>query len=181
MKIAALAILSLAVMAYLDHATGNELVFSAAYLVPVAICGWHLSRWAVIAMAFAGGAATWTVDWIGTHSYSHFIYHYGNSFACFLISAVVGLVLHRLRRTLLEREEKNAELRKALDELARSTAQIRHLQDGLQIVCAWTQRIKVGEEWMAPEEFLQKRLNLKLSHGISPEGRRRFEQESQAA
>ena len=170
------AVSSLLLMAYLDHITGNEVVFSAAYLVPVAICGWHLSRTSVLLMSVAGGVVTWVVDWVGGHSYSHFLIHYWNSFACTLISGIVGLVLHRLRRILADRESKNEELRRALEALERSTEEVRKLQSGLQVVCAWTQRIQVGDEWMTPDEFLTKRLNLKLTHGISPEGIRKFEE-----
>lgn len=127
-------------------------------------------------MAFAGGAATWIVDHISGRPYAHFLIHYGNSFTCFLISAVVGLILHRLRNTLQARQQANDELRQALADLERSTEEIRKLQNGLQVVCAWTQRIKVGDDWMTPDEFLVKRLHLKLTHGISPEGMRAFEQ-----
>ena len=40
----------------------------------------------VLAMAFAGGVATWIVDWISGNPYSHFLFSYWNSFVCFLIS-----------------------------------------------------------------------------------------------
>jgi len=167
-------ILLLLLMAILDYITGYELVFSAAYLLPVGICGWYFSRRAVLAMAFAGGVATWIVDWISGNPYSHFLFSYWNSFVCFLISAITGLVLHRLRVTVLEREAANERLRRALEDLERSTREIRKLQEGLQVICAWTKRIKVDDQWMTPDEFLCKRLHLKLTHGISPEGERVF-------
>lgn len=71
----------------------------------------------------------------------------------------------------------NANLRAALDELGASTTQIRKLQGGLQTLCAWTKRVKVGEEWMTPGEFLRTQLHLKLSHGVSPQAFRGLEQE----
>ena len=40
---------------------------------------------------------------------------------------------------------------------------------GPQVVCAWTNRIKVDGEWMGVTEFLSERLHLKVTHGISPE------------
>ncbi len=70
----------------------------------------------------------------------------------------------------------NRDLQSALDELKRSTREIRKLQNGLQVVCAWTKQVKVGDKWMAPDEFLITQLHLKISHGISPEGEREFEQ-----
>ncbi|HSJ03131.1 MAG TPA: hypothetical protein VK956_11795 [Verrucomicrobium sp.] len=60
-------------------------------------------------------------------------------------------------------------MKKALAGLEASTTEIRKLQEGLQVVCAWTKWIKVGEVWMTPDEFLTTQLHLKLSHGISPE------------
>lgn len=63
----------------------------------------------------------------------------------------------------------NERLCDALDKLQESTAEIRALQSGLQTVCAWTKQIKVGEEWMSPEDFLKTQLHLRLTHGISPE------------
>jgi len=169
------AILLLLMMAGLDYATGYEMVFSAAYLVPVSLCSWHFGRGVVLWMAFAGAVATWIVDRISGQPYSHFLIHYWNSFVCFLISAIVGLILHRLRMTLQQREIANDQLRKALVELERSTEEVRKLQSGLQVVCAWTKRIKVGEDWMTPDQFLMDKLNLNLTHGMSPEAREEFE------
>jgi hypothetical protein len=51
------------------------------------------------------------------------------------------------------------------------------LQNGLQVVCAWTKQIKVGDQWMTPDEFLSTRLHLKISHGMSPEATREFQDE----
>jgi hypothetical protein len=71
----------------------------------------------------------------------------------------------------------NLDLQQALDELKRSTEEIRKLQNGLQVVCAWTKQIKVGDQWMTPDEFLSSQLHLKISHGMSPAATREFEDE----
>lgn len=162
-------------MAYVDHITGHELIFSAAYLIPVAVCAWYFSRTAVVLMSFAGGAMTWLMDWLAGKPYSHFMIHYWNSFTCFAVCLITGLILHRLKHVLTERRQANDELRRALDELERSTQEIRKLQNGLQVVCAWTKQIKVGDKWMTPDEFLSTQLHLKISHGISPEALREVE------
>ena len=47
------------------------------------------------------------------------------------------------------------------------------------IVCAWTKQIKVGDAWLTPDEFLSQRLGMRLTHGISPAGKRQFEEEDQ--
>src|SRR5579872_2349224 len=176
-KMALASIGSLLLMAYIDYATGYELVFSAAYLVPVSLCAWYFERRAIVLMAIASGLAAWVVDMLSGHAYSHFMIQYWNSFMCLLISLVTGLLLHRLKRTLEERKQANNDLQKALEELKNSTEEIRRLQNGLQVVCAWTKRIKVGEQWMTPDEFLRSQLHLKLTHGMSPEASREFEEE----
>jgi hypothetical protein len=176
-KIAILTLLSLFAMAYVDYVTGYELVFSAAYLIPVSLCAWFFGIRAVWLMSFASGLAAFIVDEIDGHSYSHFMIQYWNSFTCLFISLITGLLLRRLKKNLEEREKMNLDLQKALDELKRSTEEITKLQKGLQVVCAWTQQIKVGDKWMTPDEFLSTQLHLKVSHGMSPEASRDFEQQ----
>lgn len=174
-RIAVISILSLFAMAYVDYITGYELVFSAAYLIPVSLCAWYFTWRAVWLMSTASGVASFVVDAIDGHSYSHFMIQYWNSFTCILISLITGLLLLRLRRTLEAQRRMNTDLQQALEELKRSTEEIRKLQNGLQVVCAWTKQIKVGEVWMTPDEFLSSQLHLKISHGMSPEASRDFE------
>jgi len=175
--IALASILSLFAMAYVDYVTGYELVFSAAYLIPVSLCAWYFGRRAIWSMCLSSGVAAFCVDALSGYPYSHFMIRYWNSLMCFTISLATGLLLHRLRRTLEERKRINVELQEALDELKRSTEEIRKLQNGLQIVCAWTKQIKVDDQWMTPDEFLSTRLHLKISHGMSPEASREFQDE----
>ena len=170
-------VLSLLAMAYVDYVTGYELVFSAAYLIPVSLCAWYFGRRAIWWMCIASGVAAFCVDALSGYPYSHFMIRYWNSLMCFAISLTTGLLLHRLRRTLEERKQMNIELQSALDELQRSTEEIRKLQNGLQVVCAWTKQIKVDDQWMTPDEFLSTRLHLKISHGMSPEATREFQED----
>ena len=174
-KMALVSILSLFAMAYIDYITGYELVFSAAYLVPVSLCAWYFRWRAVLLMSIASGIAAFVVDAIDGHSYSHFMIQYWNSFTCLLISLVTGLLLLRLKRTLEERKRMNIDLQQALEEIKRSTEEIRKLQSGLQVVCAWTKQIKVGDQWMTPDEFLSTQLHIKISHGMSPQASQDFE------
>jgi len=60
------------------------------------------------------------------------------------------------------------------EELARTNAELHHLQNQLLTVCAWTKRIRAGEEWQTIEDFLTTRLHLKVTHGISDEARQEF-------
>jgi hypothetical protein len=174
-KIALASILSLFAMAYIDYITGYELVFSAAYLIPVSLCAWYFSRRAVWFMSLASGIAAFCVDALSGYPYSHFMIRYWNSFMCFAISVITGLLLYRLKRTLEDGKQMNTDLQKALDDLKRSTEEIRKLQNGLQVMCAWTKQIRVGDQWMTPDEFLSTQLHLKITHGMSPEASRGFQ------
>jgi K+-sensing histidine kinase KdpD len=176
-KMAMASIVSLFIMAYIDYLTGYELIFSAAYLIPVSISAWYFGRPAIWLMSMACGLTSWLVDRFSAHAYAHFMIQYWNGFMCFVICLITGLLLRRLRQTLDERARMNIDLQQALEKLYQSTEEIRQLQNGLQVVCAWTKRIKVGEQWMTPEEFLSNQLHLKLTHGISPEAARQFVQE----
>jgi hypothetical protein len=174
-KMAIASVASLMVMAYIDYFTGYELVFSAAYLIPVSLCAWYFGLRTILVMSIASGVAAWFMD--KNHPYSHYMFQFWNSFTCLLISILTGLLLHRLKHTLEERKQVNNDLQKAPEELKGSMEEIRKLQSGMQVVCAWTNRIKVGDRWMTPDEFLSTQLHLNLTHGISPEACREFEQE----
>lgn len=39
-------------------------------------------------------------------------------------------------------------------------------------VCAWTNRVRLGTDWVPLEDFLRRKFGLKISHGISPEAHR---------
>lgn len=52
--------------------------------------------------------------------------------------------------------------------------EVQELQNQMQVVCAWTGRIKVDEQWMSISDFLSKRLNLTVTHGMSPEAVEKF-------
>ncbi len=164
-------------MGYVDYVTGYELIFSAAYLVPVSLCAWNFGRLAIISMSAAGGISSLIADSMGGHQYTSPVILYVNGLTCFAICLITGLLLQRLKRTLREREQMNQTLQKALEDLKASTEEIRKLQNGLQVVCAWTKQIKVGDKWMTPEEFFHDQLHLKISHGMSPEAEKKFDRE----
>ena len=126
------------------------------------------------------GTGYWFTDKISGHTYSHESFRIWNSFNRSAVLLVVGLVTHRLRLVLNEKERINGELKKSLEELSKSTEEIRKLQNSLQTVCAWTRRIKVGDQWVTPEEFLRDQLHLKLTHTISPDASREFVNELKA-
>lgn len=36
-------------------------------------------------------------------------------------------------------------------------------------VCAWSGRVKQGDEWLSMEEYLKRRFSIRVTHGMSPE------------
>jgi len=76
----------------------------------------------------------------------------------------IGVIFKRReaeqRAAELDREELLAGLRSSLDALSK-------LQNNLVTVCAWTQRVLDQGKWMRFEEFLNTRLHISVSHGIS--------------
>jgi hypothetical protein len=100
--------ISLIAMGYVDYITGYELVFSAAYLLPVSLCAWYLGKREVWLMSLAAGFTCWFVD--RGHVYTHQSIQYLNSFVCFAISLFCWLLLWNLRRVQVERETPNHEL-----------------------------------------------------------------------
>jgi K+-sensing histidine kinase KdpD len=176
-KIVAAVGVSLALVCYFDYITGYQLTVSLFYLIPIILCGWYCMRFAVVCTALLIGIGYWVTDKLSGHIYTHESFRVWNSFNRFAVFAIVGLIIHRLRFVLREQEQTNQELKKSLEELSKSTEEIRKLQSGLQTICAWTKRIKVGEQWVTPEEFLRDQLHLKLTHTISPEASHEFAKE----
>jgi CheY-like chemotaxis protein len=52
--------------------------------------------------------------------------------------------------------------------------EIKSLQEHAQVVCAWTDRIQIAGKWLKLTEFLSEHLHLKVTHGVSPEGKQQF-------
>src|ERR1700744_6626827 len=92
-KMALASIASLLAMSYIDYVTGYELVFSAAYLLPVSLCIRYFGRREVWLMAIASGVAAWFVDAIDGHEYSHFMIEYWNSLTGRWSTRLTGLLL----------------------------------------------------------------------------------------
>jgi hypothetical protein len=39
----------------------------------------------------------------------------------------------------------------------------------LVTLCAWSRTIKLGDEWVSFEVYLQRQFNIKVTHAVSPE------------
>jgi len=82
----------------------------------------------------------------------------------------VGLVLLiglLLKRREAERRAAMAERDALLAQLQASVEELQKLQTNFVTVCAWTKRVLDEGKWVKFEEFLEKRLHISTSHGIS--------------
>ncbi len=164
---------SLALVSYIDWVTGYEGLFFIFYFVPVALCAWRLGQAATLGVAGIATVSWVLTDRLSGHIYSHTWLQYWNGVICFLALAILGLVMHRWQRSLREQRKAREELAKALEELRRSAEEVSKLQSQLQVVCAWTKRIRIDGSWIPLDQFLANKLHVPISHGISPEA---FEQ-----
>jgi hypothetical protein len=168
---------TLAVVGYADYITGYELYLDVFYFIPVSICAWHLRRREVVVMALFG-ALTWgCADIASGHQYTKPFYWYWDISVSLSSLLILGLVVQSLRENLKKQERARRELEQALADLRQSTAEVQKLQGQLQVVCAWTHRIRIAGKWMTFEEFLKEHLHVNLSHGISPEAMEQFTRE----
>jgi hypothetical protein len=120
-------------------------------------------------MAALCALAWFFVDVAVRHPYPHPVYRYCNALTCFLAFVSIGLTLNRLRQSLEEETRARSQLAEALEELEKSTEEIRKHQANMQVVCAWSRQIQVDGKWVPLDEFLASNLHIKVSHGISPE------------
>lgn len=160
---------NLLALSYIHYLTGYQFLFFVFYFIPVSLCGWYLGRRAVVGMAIMTGVSWCFVDISAHHSYPLEVFRYANSFICFLAFGTIGLLVQSLRHSVSEQLRSRQKLEQTVEELTRSTEEIRKLQGQLQVVCAWTKRINVEGKWVALDEFLTDKLNTKVSYGVSPE------------
>jgi hypothetical protein len=179
MKFKALAASSaaLALITLLDYKAGYDLVFDHFFLLPVAIAAWYGGR----RLAWGFAAVAW-ITWIvvnycnGSH-YLHESDRYWNWALVLIRLTVAATVIAVLREALISAKESLAEKEAALKALQDSTAKIRAYEGRFQTICAWTNQIKDGDEWISFSEFLSRHLGAQVTHGISPEAEAKFHAE----
>ncbi len=175
-RVLLVSLLTQVVVGFTDYATGYDLNLDVLYFIPISISAWYLRRRDVFISAILGGLTWGYADIRAGHLYSNPAYWYWNVLVSFSSLLILGLVINRLAINLREQAEARRKLEKTLAELQQSAAEVQKLQGQLQVVCAWTKRIRVAGKWMTFEEFLKNQLHLQLSHGISPEGIELFTQ-----
>jgi hypothetical protein len=66
-----LIVASLLAMATLDYLTGQELVFSCCYLIPVSLTAWYFRRYWIVLMSLVSCITAFAVDEIDGYAYSN--------------------------------------------------------------------------------------------------------------
>jgi PAS domain S-box-containing protein len=71
-------------------------------------------------------------------------------------------------RDITERKRIEQEHASLIEQLQKSIQKSKDLEE-LLTICAWTGRVKSGNEWISIETFLERVLGVQISHGISPD------------
>ena len=110
----------LAVLGWIDYATGYELGLFAFYTAPVAVVAWNLGKGPGIIVAFIASVIWYTADRYAGDRYSAPFYGYWNTgmhFTTFIINAVTFAKIkssldqrHELERALVESREQVKQL-----------------------------------------------------------------------
>ncbi len=101
-KISALCIIFLlvALVGYLDYATGFEISLSFLYIVPIALATWYVDSMAGFLVTFIS-VATWTIsNWAAGEVYSQEVIRYWNAFTRLLIFVLILWLLQEFKRAL---------------------------------------------------------------------------------
>ena len=165
----AASILLLPVLAVLDLVTGYEINFFVFYFVPVALLAWFGNRSAAVAMAIGCAVVWYWVDVRSGHTYAVPVIGVWNAALRLTSFLMIAVLVSKVRVNQEQQAQLNHKLQATVAELEQSLEHVRRLQSELQVVCAWTNRIRHDGKWMRFEEFLKSNLQLRFSHGISEE------------
>jgi hypothetical protein len=160
---------ALALIVTVEFQRSNELVVGQFLLVPVAIAAWFGGKKSAWSMAIVAWVS-WV--WVNYHNMPHYVHESDRYWNFGLILArlmIAGTIFAMLREALDSSRRNLAEKEAALKTLSESTAELRAYEGRFQTICAWTNQIKDGDEWISFPEFLTRHLRAQITHGISPE------------
>jgi hypothetical protein len=109
----------LALITWLDYATGYELGFFIFYFAPVSLAAWLLGRRLGVAFALASGACWFLSDRLAHHPYSNASFIYWETVMRLASYLTTALTLARIRADTVQRQRLEAELAAAQAELGR--------------------------------------------------------------
>jgi hypothetical protein len=155
-------VLLLAVLGWLDYATGYELQFFLFYFVPVALAAWFVGRAQAIVVAVASAAIWFGVEFASGHPYSRSIYLYWNTAIRLASFLIIALVLAQIRFLLDTETHLRKEVQKAMGEIK----QLR----GFLPICASCKRIRNDAGlWEQIELYIREHSDAEFTHGLCPD------------
>ncbi len=172
-------VVSLAAIVTVEYEASDELVVVQFLLVPVAIAAWFGGKRPAWLMA---GVAWVSWIWVNYHNMPHYLHENDRyvNWALILTRLVIAGTIFAMLREALDSSRRNlAEKEAALRTLSESTAELRAYEGQFQTICAWTNQIKDGDEWISFPEFLTRHLRAQITHGISPEAAAKLHSEHQ--
>ena len=169
-----LAILVVLAVGLFDYVTTAQIALGILYFVPIAFAAWKVNRvTGLLTAALALG--TWaTVDGLALVAYSSPWVALWNATARGLSFVLIALLVSALCEQKEKQAAINERLRSSLEETEKSAVRIRELQNELQLICSWTNRIRSEGRWMRFEEFMQRNFHINFTHGISEEAARKI-------
>jgi len=94
----------LAVITWIDYATGYELELFVFYFIPVGLAAWYGSRVAGLVLAAASAACWYLADRLSHHPYSNSLFIYWETFMRLVAYVTTALTLSSIRERIQERE-----------------------------------------------------------------------------
>jgi len=153
----------------LDYVTTAHVALGILYFVAIAFAAWKINRTTALLIA-ALALGTWAaVDGLSPTADSSAWLALWNATARGLSFVLIALLVSALCEQKEKQAAINERLRKSIEETEKSAARIRELQNELQLICSWTNRIRSEGRWMRFEEFMQKNFHINFTHGISEE------------
>lgn len=171
-------LLTLGVIAALDFFTSYELRLSVFYYVPVFLASWFIGRKMGLLIALTASVIWAVIDYVNAAYYSSDFYRWWNIGIRATSFIFVAWLVAYLRSAIDGANRLAAANAKALRALEDATAELHALKGTMQTVCAWTKKIRDNDEWITLEQYIERHLLIKLTHGMSPEGRKMFYDES---
>ena len=95
----------LAVLTWVDYATGYELELFALYILPVGLVAWYGTRRAALLYAFAAAACWYTSDRLAGHPYPNALLVYWETFMRLIAYVSTAVSLSAIRDHVRRREE----------------------------------------------------------------------------
>jgi diguanylate cyclase (GGDEF)-like protein len=90
---------------FLDYITGEEISFSAFYLLPVSFATWRTSKWIGILFSVFSAIVWFYADMLTGHVYSHTFIPYWNTFVRLCFFLIVSILLTNLKKSFMHEKE----------------------------------------------------------------------------